>query len=104
MIPCCLLLNTRSLLPKLDELTALLRVKPVDIIAITESWLHDHIDSNLLSIEGYNLLRKDRAIGGVGESVFTLITTEGESVFTLKCLLTQNSPPFFFTANDVMVH
>ena len=70
MLPSFFLLNSRSLFPKLDDLTALLSRKPVDIIAITESWLHKHIDS-LLSINGYNLFRKDRASGrGGGVCVF----------------------------------
>ena len=66
ILPCFFLLNSRSLLPKLDELTALLSFKPIDIIAITESWLHEHIDSSLLSINDYNLFPKDRAIGRGG--------------------------------------
>ena len=66
ILPCFFLLNSRSLLPKLDELTELLSFKPIDIIAITESWLHEHIDSSLLSINDYNLFRKDRAIGRGG--------------------------------------
>ena len=35
MLPCFFLLNARSLLPKLDELTALLGVKSGDVIAIS---------------------------------------------------------------------
>ena len=66
ILPCFFLLNSRSLLPKLDELTALLSFKPIDIIAITESWLHELIDSSLLSINDYNLFRKDRATGRGG--------------------------------------
>ena len=45
MLPSFYLLNARSLFPKLDELTALLAMSPVDLVAITESWLHEDIDS-----------------------------------------------------------
>ena len=40
----------------------------MDIVAITESWLHKDIDDNLLSISGYNIHRNDRTFsrgGGV---------------------------------------
>jgi hypothetical protein len=45
-LPSFYLLNARSLLPKIDELTALISTQPVDIVVVTESWL-----------------RKDRATG-----------------------------------------
>lgn len=65
MLPSFYLLNARSLFPKLDELTALLAMSPVDLVAITESWLHEDIDS-LLSISGFNFFCKDRALGRGG--------------------------------------
>lgn len=59
--------NARSVREKLDELTAQLLTVHMDIAIITESWLHDHIDSNILTIPGYNIVRRDRRdrIGGV---------------------------------------
>ncbi|XP_068707713.1 uncharacterized protein [Montipora foliosa] len=60
------LLNARSLSPKLDELTALLATSPVDLVAITESWLRSDIDDSLLSISAFNLFRKDRITGRGG--------------------------------------
>lgn len=71
-LPSVLLLNARSFLLKLDdEMTALLGTNPVDIVAVTESWLHKDIDDGLCSINTYNLCRKDRAIGrGVGVCVY----------------------------------
>ena len=59
-IPKIPLLNARSLLPKLDELSASLSFNPVDIIAVTETWFNEDIEVNLVSICGYNLFRKDR--------------------------------------------
>jgi hypothetical protein len=60
MLPGFYLLNARSLLPKIDELTALLSANDIDLVAITESWLNKDIDNSLLSISGFNLFRKDR--------------------------------------------
>ena len=49
-LPSFYLINARSLLVKVDELQALLHSKPVDIIAITESWLHDDISYDLIAV------------------------------------------------------
>ena len=62
------LINARSLLPKVDQLTGLIYTKPVDIIAVTESWLHNAVENRLLQLNDYNLFRKDR-ITGRGEGV-----------------------------------
>ena len=54
MLPSFLLINVRSLLPKIDDLTALLSANPVDLVAITESWLHKDIEDSLLHILIWN--------------------------------------------------
>lgn len=66
MLPSLCLLKARSLFSKLDELTALLATKPVDLVAITESWLRSDIDDTLLSMSAFNLFRKDRVAGRGG--------------------------------------
>ena len=63
MFPWFSLMNVRSLLPKIDELSARISFQPTNVIAITESWLSEDIDDNLLSIEGFNIYQKDRAFG-----------------------------------------
>jgi hypothetical protein len=60
------LLNACSLLPKIDELTALISTQPADIVAVTEYWLHNDIENRLILLNGYNLFRKDRATGRGG--------------------------------------
>ena len=60
--PSFLLKNARSLLPKIDELTSLLSTNPVDLVAITESWLHNDVQDSLLHINGFNLFRNDIAM------------------------------------------
>ena len=61
-----LLLNARSLLPKLDELRALLSVNTVDMVVVTETWFSDAFDDCSVSINGYNLFRRDRRNGRGG--------------------------------------
>lgn len=70
-IPRFSLMNVRSLLPKIDELSARISCQPTNVIAITESWLSEDIDDNLLSIEGFNIYRKDEPL--VEVAVFALI-------------------------------
>lgn len=112
-LPRFLLLNSRSLLPKLDERNALLSLKPVDVIAVTESWLHEYMNSNLLSVTGYNLSRKDRVIGrGGGVCVYIkndipCIRRTYLECENLKCLWLSLRPkrrPFSAIVNSVVYH
>ncbi len=69
------LINARSLLPKIDELAVLLDGNPMDLVAITESWLHKDIDDSLISISDYNIYRNDRTGSrGGGVCVYSLKT------------------------------
>ena len=45
-------LNIRSLLYKLDQVKL---IKSIDIICITETWLHNNISNHELTIQGYKL-------------------------------------------------
>ena len=73
VLPKMLLLNARSLLPKLDELRALLSVNTVDMVVVTETWFSDAFDDCSVSINGYNLLRRDRR-NGRGGGVCTFVS------------------------------
>ena len=53
-------LNTRSILPKMEQLRTCLVSSHIDIITISETWLKRHINSGLLSLPGYSILRQDR--------------------------------------------
>jgi hypothetical protein len=55
MLPKLALINARSLLPKVDELIANLSINTVNLVAVTETWLNDDIEDNLVSIRGYNI-------------------------------------------------
>ena len=49
-----------SLTPKIDELHIFLQHEKADICCITETWLKDTIDDNVISIQNYQIVRKDR--------------------------------------------
>ena len=55
-----LLSTALSLASKLDEVSDAITYANLDIAYITETWLHDHIHNNVISIPEYNLIRRDR--------------------------------------------
>ena len=62
-------LNVRSLLDKLDQLRIILASRPLDILAINETFLDSNILTSQLNIDGYIFERYDRGSrhgGGVG--------------------------------------
>lgn len=62
----CLYTNARSIRNKnkLDELELRMREEEIDIVGITETWVHNGISDAELSIEDFVLFRKDRGIEG----------------------------------------
>ena len=56
----------RSLRRKIDHIKFVLFENPFDIFAISESWLDSSISDAEMSIDGYNLERKDRNLNGGG--------------------------------------
>ena len=59
-VPSLHLSNVMSLAPKIDEIRHYASEAKVDLICITETWLKNHIHDNIIAVEGYNLLRRDR--------------------------------------------
>jgi len=59
-------LNTRSILPKIDEIKMILTNSNLDILTISESWLDNSILPHEIEIAGYTTLRKDRNRHGGG--------------------------------------
>ena len=57
--------NIRSVLNncKLEELQVFAREKNIDILSLTESWAHNCITDQEISLKGYVLFRKDRILG-----------------------------------------
>ena len=56
-------MNIRSLLPKIDQIRTLLINSKIDIIILSETWLNASIDSQMVNIPGYSLIRHDRSFG-----------------------------------------
>ena len=56
-----LLLNVRSLLSKINDLSALPLMDSFDIVAMTETWLNDDFSDSELQRDGYNIFGFDRA-------------------------------------------
>ena len=60
-LPSFLLSNVRALANKLDDLQNMASVLNIDVIALTETWLHDAIDDSHISISNYSApFRRDR--------------------------------------------
>lgn len=53
-------LNVRSLVPKLDKFKCLFLDGQIEIVGISETWLHSKIDSALIEVNGYHMIRQDR--------------------------------------------
>ena len=49
-----------SLAPKIDEVWHCVTHANFDVVCLTETWLREHIHNNVLSINGFNLVRLDR--------------------------------------------
>ena len=56
----CYLINARSIVNKLAELTTFVGMHQPDLILITETWLNDDITDAEIKIPGYQLFRRDR--------------------------------------------
>ncbi len=52
--------NAGSLMNKLDELNNLASLSHIDVICVTEAWLHDELKDHEISLPGYVLFRHDR--------------------------------------------
>ncbi len=63
--------NARSLVPKFDELCAIVQSSRPDIICIVESWLCSDIENKEIDIPGYVLHRLDRNRQGGGVVLYT---------------------------------
>lgn len=50
-----MLINTRSIIPKLDELKLWVESSKLDVLFITETWLKKSIGDSLISMAGYNI-------------------------------------------------
>lgn len=62
--------NVRSLTKNFPEFKAFLLRKGYDIVGVSETWLTSNVSNNLLNIDGYRFIRKDRPSRGGGIAVY----------------------------------
>ena len=67
-------LNINSLLAHIDELRIWSEDQTFDLLAINESKLDDKINNAAVSLDGYEILRKDRNRSGGDVAIFVRIT------------------------------
>ena len=65
------LVNTRSLLPKMDQLKVWVHSSNPDVLAITETWLRKSVLNTDVNLSGYKLFRQDRSSKGGGVAIFS---------------------------------
>ena len=53
-------INIRSLLPHFDEFKIAVSDLDPDIVALSETWLDSSVDDIDISLDGYNVVRRDR--------------------------------------------
>ena len=63
-------LNIVSLLKKIDEIKFSITNKFIDLIAFNETRLDPSITDNMISLDGYDVIRKDRSINGGGVCIY----------------------------------
>ena len=56
--------NAQSLLSSLDEVKLLLTDRNIDVLCISETWLHANTPDGYVDIQGYKIFRRDNGRGG----------------------------------------
>ena len=62
--------NARSILPKISELRLIAANSKAAVIGVSETWLDDSVNDSEVSIDNYNIYRKDRSRNGGGVCVY----------------------------------
>lgn len=57
---CAIHLNIRSLLPKLDAFKCCFLEGSFEVVGISETWLHCKIETALIQVDGFQMIRQDR--------------------------------------------
>lgn len=63
-------INIRSLLPSFNHFKDMIKDYNFKILGITETWLQEDISNDVISITGYNLVRRDRQFRGGGVALY----------------------------------
>ena len=59
-VPSLFVSNVMSLAPKVDELRHVVKYANLNFVCISESWLKSHIHDNVVALESYNIIRRER--------------------------------------------
>ena len=57
-------INAQSPQSNYDEVRLLIQERDIDVICVSETWLHSHIPDDLIAIPNYKLFRNDGGRGG----------------------------------------
>ena len=63
-------LNIVNLLKKIDEINFSMTNKFIDLIAFNETRLDPNITDNMVSLDGYDVIRKDKSRNGGGVCIY----------------------------------
>jgi exonuclease III len=91
-LPSFLILNARSLVPKLDELAVIVTAYHPSIIVITESWLSENTDNSQRLLPNYAAPYRQDRIGKKGGGVCVYISSNIRK--SSNALQRQTSLPF----------
>ena len=64
--------NTRSLLPKMDQLKVWVHSFNPDVLVINDTWLRKSVLNTDVNLPDYNFFRHDRSSKGGGVAIFTM--------------------------------
>ena len=67
-------LNIVGLLKKIDEINFSMTNKFIDLIAFNETRFDPNITDNIVSLDGYDVIRKDRSRNGGGVCIYVILT------------------------------
>ena len=89
-------MNVRSLINKIDQMRLLFDNSKIDVLTLSETWAKDYMNTHLLSIKSYDIIRQDRDLTSTnkkrGGGLLTLIKSGKFTEHThLDKLSTSNS-------------
>lgn len=85
-------INCRSILShssKMDHLAVLASHHEFTVIALTETWLNPNVDNDVLSLDGYSIIRNDRSSNGGGVALYIRENLVYNRLDELDCNITE---------------
>ncbi len=89
------MLNAGYLLNKTEELADLAQQKNLDIIGVTETWLHDGLRDDEIGLPGYTLFRQDRPFQKKGGDVILYVKS---NLLPQRVLLPPTTPSSLYVS------